>query len=52
MEELLRFLRAYEVWVYVILGVGGLLYLRKFGLAWQELRGRLSEWSAPVRRHA
>lgn len=39
MEELLRFLRAYEVWLYVILGVGGLIYLRKFMLAWQELRG-------------
>jgi hypothetical protein len=39
MEEALRFFRAYEVWVYLLLGFGGLIYVRKFILAWQELRG-------------
>ena len=39
MEDALRFLRAYEVWVYLLLGFGGIIYVRKFILAWQELRG-------------
>lgn len=39
MEEALRFFRAYEVWVYLLLAFGGLIYVRKFILAWQELRG-------------
>lgn len=39
MEEALRFFRAYELWVYLLLGLGGLIYVRKFILAWQELRG-------------
>lgn len=39
MEEALRFFRAYELWVYLLLGIGGLIYVRKFLLAWQELRG-------------
>lgn len=39
MEEALRFFRAYEVWIYLLLGLGGLIYARKFILAWQELRG-------------
>lgn len=39
MEEALRFFRTFEPWIYVILGFGGLIYLRKFILAWQELRG-------------
>ena len=39
MEEALRFFRAYEVWVYLLLSIGGLIYVRKFILAWQELRG-------------
>jgi hypothetical protein len=38
MEEAIRFFRAYEVWIYLLLGLGGLLYVRKFILAWQELR--------------
>ena len=38
MEEALRFFRAYEVWIYLFLGLGGLIYIRKFILAWQELR--------------
>ncbi len=39
MEEALRFFRAYEVWIYLLLGLGGVIYIRKFILAWQELRG-------------
>jgi hypothetical protein len=39
MEEALSFFRAFEVWVYLLLGLGGLVYIRKFLLAWQELRG-------------
>jgi hypothetical protein len=38
MEEALRFFRAAEVWVYLILGLGGLIYIRKFADAWRELR--------------
>jgi len=38
MEEALRFFRAYEIWIYLLLGLAGLIYLRKFILAWQELR--------------
>ncbi len=39
MEEALSFFRAFEVWIYLLLGLGELLYIRKFILAWQELRG-------------
>lgn len=39
MEEALRFFRAYEIWIYGLLALGGLLYIRKFILAWDELRG-------------
>lgn len=39
MEEALSFFRAFEVWIYLLLGLGGLYYIRKFILAWQELRG-------------
>ncbi len=38
MEEALSFFRAFEVWIYLILGLGGLFYIRKFILAWEELR--------------
>jgi len=38
MEEAIRFFRAYEVWIYLLLGLGVLIYIRKFILAWQELR--------------
>jgi len=38
MEEALSFFRAFEVWIYLLLGLGGLFYTRKFILAWQELR--------------
>jgi hypothetical protein len=38
MDGFLRFLRMYEIGVYLVLGVGGCIFLRKFFLAWQELR--------------
>jgi hypothetical protein len=38
MEEALRFFRTYEMWMYVILFLAGLVYVRKFILAWEELR--------------
>ena len=38
MEEALRFFRTNEVWVYLILGLIGLYFVRKFILSWQELR--------------
>ncbi len=39
MEEALRFLKTYEIWIYVLLALVGLFYIRKFMLAWEELRG-------------
>jgi hypothetical protein len=39
MEEALSFFRAYEVWIYLILGLGGLFFVRKFIYAWKELQG-------------
>jgi hypothetical protein len=39
MEEALRFFKAYEVWIYLILAIGGLVYVRKFIVAWGDLRG-------------
>ncbi len=39
MEEALSFFRAFEAWIYLLLGLGGLIYIRKFILAWEELRG-------------
>lgn len=38
MEEALRFFRAFEIWIYLLLGIGGLYYVRKFIHSWQELR--------------
>ena len=38
MEEALRFFRTYEMWMYVILALAGLVYVRKFVLAWEDLR--------------
>lgn len=38
MDGLLRFLRMYEIGVYLVLGTGGCIFLRKFFLAWRELR--------------
>ncbi len=39
MEEALGFFRALELWIYLILGLGGIIFIRKFILAWQELQG-------------
>lgn len=38
MEEALSFFRAFEAWIYLLLGVGALYYIRKFILSWGELR--------------
>jgi hypothetical protein len=38
MEEALSFFRTYEMWMYVILLLAGLIYVRRFILAWEELR--------------
>ncbi len=38
MAEAIEFTRAFEVWIYVFLGLVGLYFIRKFILAWQELR--------------
>ena len=39
MEQAFQFFRDYEIWIYVILGVLALWQVRKFALAWEELRG-------------
>jgi hypothetical protein len=39
MAEVLRFFRLYEIWIYIILGVLALWQIRKFVLAWEEVRG-------------
>ncbi len=39
MEEAIGFFRALETWIYMFLGLWGLITVRKFILAWQELRG-------------
>ena len=41
MQELLRFLKNYEVWIYVVFGLIALLYLRRVVKAWQEWRNAL-----------
>ncbi|GAB4578331.1 MAG: hypothetical protein Fur0022_10660 [Anaerolineales bacterium] len=41
MDEALRFFRTYEGLIYVILGVGALLNLRLFMVAWNELRSTI-----------
>jgi hypothetical protein len=38
MEEVLRFFRTYEIWIYLVLSLAGLIYVRKFILAWEEMR--------------
>jgi hypothetical protein len=39
MEEALQFFRTYEIWIYVVLGLFAIWQVRKFILAWDELRG-------------
>jgi hypothetical protein len=41
MEEVLRFFRTYEMWIYLGLGLLALWQIRKFGIAWDEVRGAL-----------
>jgi len=38
MEEVLRFFRIYEIWIYLVLALAGLVYVRRFILAWDEMR--------------
>jgi len=38
MEDLLRFLQTYEIWIYILVGVFCLWFLRKVLAAWQEWR--------------
>ena len=39
MEQAFQFFRAYEIWIYIVLGVLTLWQIRKFAIAWNELRG-------------
>jgi hypothetical protein len=39
MEQALQFFSDYEIWIYVLLGILALWQIRKFALAWDELRG-------------
>lgn len=39
MEDLLRFLNTYEVWIYGLFGLVWVIYLRKLIVAWGEWRG-------------
>jgi hypothetical protein len=41
MEEILRFFRTYEMWIYLGLGVLAFWQIRKFVLAWDEVRSSL-----------
>lgn len=38
MDEALTFFKTYEIWIYGLLALGGLFYIRKFLLAWGDLR--------------
>lgn len=38
MEAALRFFSTYELWIYLLLGLGGLYFAAKFARAWNELR--------------
>jgi hypothetical protein len=38
MDELLRFLEKYEIWVYVILGIAAIFYIQRLFLAWRDWR--------------
>ena len=41
MDEALRFFRFYEGWIYFFLGLGALIYVRRFYTAWQEMRSTI-----------
>jgi hypothetical protein len=38
MDEALRFFKVNEVWIYLLLGLGAVIYISKFTSAWRELR--------------
>jgi hypothetical protein len=38
MDEVLRFFRTYETWIYLVLALAGLVYVRRFIVAWEEMR--------------
>jgi hypothetical protein len=39
MEEAIRFIKTYEAWIYLGLGAYAFWEIRKFALAWEEVRG-------------
>lgn len=39
MDQALNFFKSYETAIYVLLGLGGMVQLRRFYFAWEELRG-------------
>ncbi len=39
MEQVLQFFANYEIWIYIILGILALWQIRKFSIAWGDLRG-------------
>jgi hypothetical protein len=39
MEEALRFFKTYEIYIYLVLGVWAVWEIRRFVLAWEEVRG-------------
>lgn len=41
MEEFLRFLATFEVWIYILVGGVALFYLRKVLIAWREWQGAI-----------
>ena len=41
MDELLRFLQKYEIWIYIILGIGSLVYIQRMLVSWNEWRNTL-----------
>ncbi len=41
MDEALRYFKAYEIWIYLGLGLLAIWQIRKFALAWEEMRGAL-----------
>ncbi len=41
MNDILRLLNSFEVWIYILLGIVGFFYLRKFVLALKEWRGTI-----------
>lgn len=38
-DQVLRFARTFEVFLYLVLSLGGIFFIRRFARAWQELQG-------------